>query len=123
VFQPKVTDARDLASARCAANILGAAIGALAGSILGVNWISLGAATLVVVLLCYAMHLDSAVKSACACVAIVMFTQTGNVKTAGAERVIAVVIGCASALIAILVFTSLANVTTKLLSRRQPAPK
>jgi uncharacterized membrane protein YgaE (UPF0421/DUF939 family) len=123
VFQPKMTDARDLALARCAANILGATIGALAGSLLGVNWTSLGAATLIVVLLCYAMHLDSAVKSACACVAIVMFTQTGNVKTAGAERVVAVVIGCGSAVLAILAFTGLTHVTTKLLSRRQPAPK
>jgi uncharacterized membrane protein YgaE (UPF0421/DUF939 family) len=122
IFQPKVSDSRDLAFARSAANILGAAVGALAASLLGVNWASLGAATLVVVWLCYTMHLDTAVKSACACVAIVMLTQTGNVKTAGIERVVGVVIGCIVALVVTLAFNCLAKVT-KLQSRRQLAPK
>jgi len=122
IFQPKVTDSRDLAIARSLANIVGAAVGALTASLLGVNWASLGAATMVVVLLCYAMHLDAAIKSACACIAIVMFTQSGNVKTAGIERVVGVIIGCVVALGITFAVTMFQRATSHSHSPNQPTP-
>lgn len=99
VLRPGFEDSLQASQVRVAANALGALVGVgvnLATRSAGPAEIALALA--IVILLCYWSPMETAVRSACSGVVIVMMHE-GSVYYLGLERLAAVLVGCLAALV------------------------
>jgi len=100
VLQPGLKQSYGASATRFLSNLVGAVTGALVDHVHGHGPVDVLVALVLVVFFCELLRLDRGLRSACACVAIVMMTSYDAVVAYATERrVLAVMAGCITALI------------------------
>jgi uncharacterized membrane protein YgaE (UPF0421/DUF939 family) len=102
--QPSLNEAIGVSVNRVLANLLGGSIGVVVAALWGTHPFTLGAGIFVVSVLCHALKMEKALKSATASTAIVMFAAGTPGLHSLLERLAAVMIGCLAALLLNLLF-------------------
>jgi uncharacterized membrane protein YgaE (UPF0421/DUF939 family) len=99
VIQPEVHASVGSAALRVVANVVGAGVGATAGAVLGAHPVAaLCSGMVAVAILCRALRIDAAARSASVTVAIVLLRGPESVLGSSEMRVLGVLAGCAVAL-------------------------
>jgi uncharacterized membrane protein YgaE (UPF0421/DUF939 family) len=98
VSQPKLHPSFQASLLRVAANLIGAFIGALLSTLLGHTILSLAIGVLVAGLVCHFARLDDALRPAYAAVVILTLSSETRTWFGSLDRVLAVTVGCVSAL-------------------------
>jgi uncharacterized membrane protein YgaE (UPF0421/DUF939 family) len=104
VIQPSLHPSWQASLLRCQANLLGALIGVGLVQTIGANFLSLGLGVLLTGLICHYTRLDEGLRSAYVAVVIIVLTVDSNAWTASVDRIIAVLIGCLSAILISVLF-------------------
>ncbi|HEX4056155.1 MAG TPA: FUSC family protein [Tepidisphaeraceae bacterium] len=116
VVQPVMEQSIAASAVRIAANTVGGVCGILVGYFLGNGMWQFLLALVLVVFICDLLKLDLGLRTACVSVAVIMLRSEGHVLTTSRERLVAVVIGCVTALLVQL----LAKAVQKKLGWRGP---
>jgi len=103
VTQPGLHPSVKASLVRVVANLIGAFVGAMLSAFFGPTLLSLAVGVMLTGMVCHFTHLDDALRPAYAAVVILILT-TDSTWLGSLERVIAVLIGCASALAVGLLF-------------------
>ena len=99
VIQPVIEQAISASAVRIAANTVGGIGGIIVGHFLGDGIWQFLLALVLVVFMCEFLRLDLGLRTACVSVAVIMLrSEGGRVISTGQERLVAVVIGCVTAL-------------------------
>jgi uncharacterized membrane protein YgaE (UPF0421/DUF939 family) len=98
VLQPGLEQSYGASATRCVSNLIGALTGAAVNWLHGHDALDVIVALALVVCFCEILRLDQGLRSACASVVIVMMS-VAEVAQTTERRVLAVVIGCSTALI------------------------
>jgi uncharacterized membrane protein YgaE (UPF0421/DUF939 family) len=100
VIQPAMEQSIGASAVRIAANTIGGFAGILVGHFWGDGIWQFLLALVLVVFICDLLRLDLGLRTACVSVAVIMLrSENGRVVSTGSQRMIAVVIGCVTALI------------------------
>ena len=99
VVQPAMEQSIAASAVRIAANTTGGIAGILVGYFLGDGIWQFLLALVLVVFICNLLRLDLGLRTACVSVAVIMLRSEGHVLTTGGQRLVAVVIGCVTALL------------------------
>ncbi len=99
VVQPAMEQSIAASAVRIAANTVGGAAGMLVGYLLGDGIWQFLLALVLVVFICNLLKLDLGLRTTCVSVAVIMIRSQGHVVTTSRERLVAVVIGCVTALL------------------------
>lgn len=99
VVQPVMEQSIAASAVRIAANTVGGVSGILVGYFLGDGIWQFLLALVLVVFICDLLKLDLGLRTACVSVAVIMIRSEGHVLTTSRERLVAVVIGCVTALL------------------------
>jgi uncharacterized membrane protein YgaE (UPF0421/DUF939 family) len=99
VVQPAMEQSIAASAVRIAANLVGGFAGILVGYLLGNGIWQFLLALILVVIICDLLRLDLGLRTACVSVAVIMLrSEGGRVITTGTERLVAVIIGCVTAM-------------------------
>jgi len=99
VLQPGLAQSYGASATRFVSNLIGALAGVAVDRLFGHGWAEVMVALILVVGLCELLRLDQGLRTACATVLIVMMSSTSDVVAYATEsRVLAVIIGCSTAL-------------------------
>lgn len=98
VIQPAMGQTISESAVRIGANLVGAISGIIVGQICGDGIWQFCAALVVVVAICEALKLDLGLREACVSVAVVMISREGSFVGTGMQRLLAVIVGCVTAL-------------------------
>ncbi len=104
VTQPTLHPSLRASLYRLAANIVGVSIGALAARFVASPMVCLAVGVLLTGLVCHFTHLDDGLRAAYAAVVIVILGNERNAFAGSIDRVLAVIIGCLSALLVGVIF-------------------
>jgi uncharacterized membrane protein YgaE (UPF0421/DUF939 family) len=98
VIQPAMEQSIATSAVRIAANIVGGTAGIVVGRFLGEGIWQFLLALVLVVFICDLLKLDLGLRTACVSVAVIMLKGDGRVVSTSQGRMLAVIIGCVTAL-------------------------